>query len=346
MRAGAGHVSRHGHLARRADDRLHLRRVPVGRSARPAARGRRSISTSTAARRSSSTRRPTCGSRRSTHGITRVDALLFTHSHADHVMGLDEVRRFNVLMRGPLPVYADAATGGRAAPHLRLRLHVAAAQGRRRAAADAVGDRRPVRGRPACRSCRCRSCTASRRSSGFRFGSFAYLTDCSAIPEPSFAAARTASTSWCSTPCAIARIRRTSPSPRRGGGARASARAQTYFTHICHDLPHAETSADLPTGMALAHDGLVARHVDVAPARHARGAALTGRHPLSRRPAAVALDEPGAGPRQLRRPAPRPPEDHRAHPPRARRARRHRAWCSPSTRIRRGWCGPTRRRRC
>ncbi len=45
-----------------------------------------------------------------THGITRVDALLFTHSHADHVMGLDEVRRFNVLMRGPLPVYADAAT--------------------------------------------------------------------------------------------------------------------------------------------------------------------------------------------------------------------------------------------
>src|SRR5688572_10647347 len=44
------------------------------------------------------------------HRITRVDAILFTHGHADHILGLDDVRRFNVLMAGPMPCYGDAAT--------------------------------------------------------------------------------------------------------------------------------------------------------------------------------------------------------------------------------------------
>src|SRR5262245_35534365 len=44
------------------------------------------------------------------HGVTRVDAILFTHSHADHVLGLDEVRRYNVLQRESIPCYADERT--------------------------------------------------------------------------------------------------------------------------------------------------------------------------------------------------------------------------------------------
>ena len=44
------------------------------------------------------------------HDLRRVDAILFTHSHADHVMGLDEVRRYNWLSRTPMPVYGDAPT--------------------------------------------------------------------------------------------------------------------------------------------------------------------------------------------------------------------------------------------
>ena len=42
--------------------------------------------------------------------IARVDAILFTHGHADHILGMDDVRRFNDLQRGAMPCYGDAAT--------------------------------------------------------------------------------------------------------------------------------------------------------------------------------------------------------------------------------------------
>ena len=44
------------------------------------------------------------------HGLTRVDAIVYTHSHADHIMGLDEVRRFNVLQKSAIPCYGDERT--------------------------------------------------------------------------------------------------------------------------------------------------------------------------------------------------------------------------------------------
>ena len=42
-----------------------------------------------------------------THSITRIDAVLFTHAHADHILGLDDLRSFNTLQRGPIPCYAN-----------------------------------------------------------------------------------------------------------------------------------------------------------------------------------------------------------------------------------------------
>ncbi len=91
---------------------------------------------------------------------------------------------------------------------------------------------------------------------GFRFGDFAYLTDCSAIPEPSFALLE-------GLDVLVLDALRHRPHPTHftvteavAAAARIGAR-QTYFTHICHDLPHAATCAALPDGVALAHDGLV-----------------------------------------------------------------------------------------
>lgn len=44
------------------------------------------------------------------HGLRRLDAVLMTHAHADHVTGIDDLRRFNVVMGGPLDVYGDQPT--------------------------------------------------------------------------------------------------------------------------------------------------------------------------------------------------------------------------------------------
>src|SRR3978361_1038791 len=44
------------------------------------------------------------------NAVEMIDAVVFTHAHADHIMGLDDVRRFNALRHGPLDVWADART--------------------------------------------------------------------------------------------------------------------------------------------------------------------------------------------------------------------------------------------
>jgi phosphoribosyl 1,2-cyclic phosphate phosphodiesterase len=188
------------------------------------------------------------------HNLRRVDAILFTHAHADHIMGLDEIRRFNVLSGGAIAGYGDAPTiadlqrvfgyafdpdlpPGGGVPDLRLAwLAGPCCIGRQEIVPV------PVR-------------HGVRTIYGFRVGGFAYLTDCSAVPDASRpllagidtlvidALRRRPHPTHLSLDQAIAEARRL--------GARA-----TYFTHIAHDLGHAATCAALPAGMSLAYDGL------------------------------------------------------------------------------------------
>ena len=91
---------------------------------------------------------------------------------------------------------------------------------------------------------------------GFRLGSFAYLTDCNRIPDESWPLLHGVRT-------LILDALRNRPHSTHFSVAEAvdvAARIgseRTYFTHICHDLPHAETCARLPRGVELAYDGLV-----------------------------------------------------------------------------------------
>jgi phosphoribosyl 1,2-cyclic phosphate phosphodiesterase len=89
---------------------------------------------------------------------------------------------------------------------------------------------------------------------GFRIGSFAYLTDCNEIPESSWPLVD-------GVRVLVLDALRHRPHPTHftvDEAVRASARigaSHTYFTHICHDLPHEETCAQLPSGVELAYDG-------------------------------------------------------------------------------------------
>lgn len=188
------------------------------------------------------------------HDLRRVDAILFTHSHADHVMGLDEVRRFNVLSGQPMPIYgaagtladvrrmfgyvfsADAPRGG-GVPDLRLwPIDGAFCLGRTEIVPV------PVRHGPW-------------HVLGFRIGSFAYVTDCNGVPDASLARLAGVDT-------LVIDALRHKPHPTHFTVAEATAVARqigarrTYFTHIAHDLGHEATCASLADGLTLAYDGL------------------------------------------------------------------------------------------
>ena len=104
-------------------------------------------------------------------------------------------------------------------------------------------------------SCRCPCGTARRRILGFRVRDFAYLTDCSGIPDTSWPLLEGLDT------LAIDALRHRPHSTHFtveqaiGVAVRVGAR-RTWLTHICHDLPHAATNASLPPGVAMAYDGL------------------------------------------------------------------------------------------
>ncbi len=90
---------------------------------------------------------------------------------------------------------------------------------------------------------------------GYRIGSMAYLTDCSAIPDSSWELLD-------GVDVVVIDALRHRPHPTHFTVAEALAAVQrlapsrAWFTHICHDLPHAATTASLPDGVELAYDGL------------------------------------------------------------------------------------------
>jgi phosphoribosyl 1,2-cyclic phosphate phosphodiesterase len=206
-----------------------------------------------------------------TYRIRRIDAVLFTHAHADHILGFDELRRFNTLQGAPIPCYANGfcldllkrtffyvfdglpRLGG-GIPQVEVHEvggEPFVAAGLRIVPVPLWHGRMPIL--------------------GFRAGSFAYLTDCNRIPDESWplvagvdtlvidALRDEPHTTHFTVAEALEAIERIAP-------------RRALLTHMTHDLGHAVTSARLPRGVELAYDGLVVDvRVDLWSDAHAEG---------------------------------------------------------------------------
>jgi phosphoribosyl 1,2-cyclic phosphate phosphodiesterase len=189
-------------------------------------------------------------------GIKRVDAVFYTHSHADHILGLDDLRPLSFATyreSGPVPLYVtpdtrdvlerifsytfspDSKYPNRARVTLNDLDGAAQVHEVQFTPIPVLHGELPI--------------------TGYRFGDTAYLTDVSTIPESSFALLK-------GLDVLIVSALRHVPHPSHATvhqavqwANRIGAR-QTWFTHISHDLGHEETNAKLPEGIALAYDGL------------------------------------------------------------------------------------------
>ena len=190
------------------------------------------------------------------HRIGNVDAVFYTHSHADHILGMDDLRPLSFKGTEKIPLYADDPTAEvletifaytfSEDSQYKLRARV---QLNRLNGADSVEifgatfQRIPLlHGRM--------------ETGGYRIGNAAYLTDMNAIPDSSLALLK-------SVDVIVIDALRERAHPSHANVAEATAwvdkigARRAWFTHMSHEILHAEVEATLPAHIRLAYDGLV-----------------------------------------------------------------------------------------
>ncbi len=185
--------------------------------------------------------------------LERLDAIVYTHEHADHIMGLDDVRPFNFRQRGPIPVY-----GPEAAIEAIRRSFGYIFENHHPQSSIPKLETRPIDSAFEVHGLRFEPIPLRHGRGlvyGYRFGNAAYLTDHSEIPEESLARLEGLEVLFLDA-------LRHKPHPthstveRSRGYVERLRPKRAFFTHICHDLGHARTEELLPPHIRLAYDGL------------------------------------------------------------------------------------------
>jgi phosphoribosyl 1,2-cyclic phosphate phosphodiesterase len=186
--------------------------------------------------------------------IDRIDAILFTHSHADHILGLDDVRPFNFRQGGVIPIYGSAETLENIQNCFRYIFNSEKSESSRPRLRTNVFDDQAIE-LFGLEFLPIRLEHGKGTVYGFRFGAAAYLTDHSEIPPASMELLRGLDVLFLDA-------LRHRPHPTHSTVERSLASVEqlapkrAFFTHICHDLAHARTEASLPAHVRLAYDGL------------------------------------------------------------------------------------------
>ncbi len=186
-------------------------------------------------------------------GIRCLDAVLYTHAHADHILGLDDLRPLTFHREGKIPLYAQPPAVERIA-HMFNYIF----EGNYKYGGIARVELNTIDGPLELFGARFEPVPILHGDAeicGFRFGSAAYLTDHSDIPEASMARLRDLDILFLDA-------LRHKPHPTHSTVANSLTVVEelnprrAFFTHISHDLPHAATNQELPARVRLAHDGL------------------------------------------------------------------------------------------
>ena len=185
--------------------------------------------------------------------VPRIDAILYTHAHADHICGMDDIRRFNFIQEDKIPAYADKKT--------LLRLD--------KVFSYAFDNDGTNYGLP---SLAAREITGTfyineieiipiplfhgkNQVLGFRIGNFAYCTDANRIPDESYDKLRELDLLVLGALREISHPTHFSMNEAIFEAQKIGSR-QTYFIHMSHDIDHEFHGKKLPENMYFAYDGL------------------------------------------------------------------------------------------
>lgn len=197
------------------------------------------------------------------YGLDRLDAVLYTHAHADHILGLDDTRPFNFRQGGAVPIYGSEETIAviqRVFSYIFSQEESESWLPQIEVHTFAPGETLAVHGRQIVPI---RLKHGRGTVFGFRIGALAYLTDHNEIPEESLEQLRDLDVLFLDA-------LRHKPHPTHSTVQKSLQYVEqlkpkrAFFTHISHDLPHGRTEELLPPHVRLAYDGLV---VDIEDAR-------------------------------------------------------------------------------